>query len=85
VLVTESGEETLCAGDAAGFKAGDPDGHHFQNRSGKDAVILDIGTRSGAGFCYYSDADMVGLPFDEPAPLTRRDGTPCLNLVRRAP
>src|SRR4051794_25733415 len=33
VLVTDAGEETLRAGDYAGFKAGDPDGHHLQNRS----------------------------------------------------
>jgi uncharacterized cupin superfamily protein len=45
VLVTGSGEETLRAGDCAGFKAGEPDGHHFQNRSGRDAFLLEIGTR----------------------------------------
>ena len=33
VLVTDAGEETLRRGDAAGFKAGDRDGHCFQNRS----------------------------------------------------
>ncbi|HEX3887090.1 MAG TPA: cupin domain-containing protein [Phenylobacterium sp.] len=85
VLVTEAGDETLQAGDAAGFKAGDPNGHHFQNRSGQDAVLLDMGTRSGAGFCHYSDVDMIGPPFDDPAPLTRRDGTPYQNLIRRGP
>ena len=33
VLVTDAGEEILKAGDCAGFKAGDKDGHHLQNRS----------------------------------------------------
>ena len=33
VLVTDSGEEILKCGDCAGFKAGDRDGHHLQNRS----------------------------------------------------
>src|SRR6202051_1666669 len=33
MLVSDAGEETLTAGDCAGFKAGVPDGHHLQNRS----------------------------------------------------
>jgi uncharacterized cupin superfamily protein len=45
VLVTNSGEETLRAGDCAGFKAGDPDGHQLQNRSDREAVVLEIGGR----------------------------------------
>jgi hypothetical protein len=32
VLATDAGEEVLRAGDCAGFKAGDPDGHCLQNR-----------------------------------------------------
>ena len=34
VLVTGAGEEVLRAGDCAGFKAGDPDGHHLQEPLG---------------------------------------------------
>jgi uncharacterized cupin superfamily protein len=45
VLVTNSGEELLRAGDCAGFKAGARDGHHVQNRSSHDAVVLEIGSR----------------------------------------
>src|SRR5690349_2676807 len=45
VLVTDGGDETLRAGDAAGFKAGDPNGHCLQNRSRADALVLEIGTR----------------------------------------
>lgn len=41
ILVTDAGEEVLRAGDCAGFKAGDPDGHHLQNRSDRDALLLD--------------------------------------------
>jgi uncharacterized cupin superfamily protein len=43
--VTDSGEEILRAGDCAGFKANVPDGHHLQNRSTKDAVFLEVGSR----------------------------------------
>jgi uncharacterized cupin superfamily protein len=45
VLVTDSGEEILRAGDCAGFKAGVHDGHHLQNRSDREAVLLEIGSR----------------------------------------
>lgn len=45
VLITDAGEEVLKAGDSAGFKAGDPDGHHVTNRSDRRAVVLEIGTR----------------------------------------
>jgi uncharacterized cupin superfamily protein len=45
VLVTDAGAEVLRAGDSAGFKAGLRDGHHLQNRSALDAVVLEIGSR----------------------------------------
>jgi uncharacterized cupin superfamily protein len=45
VLVTDDGEEMLRAGDCAGFKAGESNGHHLQNRSNAEAVLLEIGAR----------------------------------------
>ena len=45
VLVTDAGEEVLRAGDCAGFKAGESNGHHLQNRTDADAVLLEIGAR----------------------------------------
>jgi uncharacterized cupin superfamily protein len=45
VLVTDAGEEVLRAGDCAGFKAGDENGHHLQNRSQQEAVVLEVGSR----------------------------------------
>jgi uncharacterized cupin superfamily protein len=45
VLVTDISEEILRARDCAGFKAGIKDGHHLQNRSSRDAVVLEIGSR----------------------------------------
>ena len=73
-LVTDTGEEILRPGDAAGFKAGDRDGHCFQNRSTKPVVIMEIGTRNEADVAYYSDVDMVSLP-GSPG-YAHRDGTP---------
>jgi uncharacterized cupin superfamily protein len=59
VLVTDAGEETLRAGDSAGFKAGVKDGHCLKNRSGADAVILTVGSRNDEDHGEYSDIDMV--------------------------
>jgi len=59
VLVTDAGEEVLRAGDCAGFKAGVPDGHHLQNRSEQDAVLLEVGSRRPADDAgEYPDIDM---------------------------
>ncbi len=59
VLVTNAGEEVLRAGDCAGFKAGAEDGHHLQNRTGVDAMVLEVGTRNPGGACDYPDIDMT--------------------------
>ena len=74
VLVTDSGEEILKAGDSAGFKAGVTDGHTFQNRTSANAVIMEIGTRLDEDAAYYSDIDLVSPP--GPINYTHRDGTP---------
>ena len=59
VLVTEAGEEVLRAGDCAGFRAGDPDGHQLQNRSDRDAVVLEVGSRRpGEDAVDYPDIDL---------------------------
>jgi len=61
VLVTDAGEETLRAGDCAGFKAGAPDGHHLQNRSGADALVLEVGTRREGDEATYPDIDLLAV------------------------
>src|SRR5215469_3221851 len=85
VLVTDDGEEVLQAGDAAGFKAGDANGHCLQNRSNSDACILEIGTRSPADIGHYSDIDMMAPAEGRPAAYTHRDGTPYEGIKRRGP
>ncbi|MGH8280038.1 MAG: cupin domain-containing protein [Gammaproteobacteria bacterium] len=60
VLASNDGEEVLHAGDCAGFKAGVTDGHHLQNRSGQEAVILEVGTRNPQGDDVdYPDIDLA--------------------------
>ena len=85
VLVTDGGEEILRAGDAAGFPAGDKNGHCLQNRSDRDTQVLEIGTRIPDDAAYYSDIDMVAPTGGKPAVYTRRDGTPYQDIRRRGP
>ena len=80
-LVTDDGEEILTAGDAAGFKAGEEDGHCFQNRSDADVVLLEIGTRIPEDFAWYSDIDMRTSPDGQ---YLHRDGTPYPKQERRS-
>jgi uncharacterized cupin superfamily protein len=72
VLVTDVGEETLRAGDCAGFKAGIKDAHHLQNRSPDDAQLLEVGSRKDEDAGEYADIDMRFSPDG----YTRKDGTP---------
>jgi uncharacterized cupin superfamily protein len=75
VLVTDDGEEILRAGDCAGFQGGTPDGHQLQNRSGQEALYLEVGSRR-------AEHDEVTYPdIDLRAPkgrvgFTRADGRP---------
>lgn len=85
VLVTDSGEEILRPGDAAGFPAGDENGHCLQNRSAGAAEVLEIGTRVADDTAYYSDVDMVAPAGGMPALYTHRDGTPYHDIQRRGP
>ena len=85
VLVTDSGEEVLRAGDAAGFPANDANGHCFQNRSDCEAQILEVGTRVTGDMGYYPDIDMVAPAEGKPAAYTHRDGTPYQDIRRRGP
>ena len=59
VLIEDDGESVLRAGDAAAFKAGVRNGHHLVNRSGRDALLLEIGTRDPNDRGEYPDIDMV--------------------------
>ncbi|HKR87302.1 MAG TPA: cupin domain-containing protein [Phenylobacterium sp.] len=74
VLVSEAGEQTLRPGDCAGFPAGKADGHHIQNRSDRELVLLEVGSRCPEeDGCDYPDIDMLAPPGAQG--YTRRDGT----------
>jgi uncharacterized cupin superfamily protein len=75
VLVDNDGETVMRAGDCAGFKAGVANGHCFQNRSDRDVLLLEVGSRRpDADGCDYPDIDLV-LREGESV-YRHRDGTP---------
>lgn len=76
ILIDDDGEHLLRAGDCAGFRSGDPNGHHLVNRSDRDAKVLEVGTRlpDGSEFVDYPDVDMVLLEGSDRT--HHRDGTP---------
>jgi uncharacterized cupin superfamily protein len=84
VMVTDAGEEILTSGDCAGFKAGERNGHHLQNRGIRDALVLEVGTRTKSDKGEYPDID---LAFDtgSGAMFQKKDGTPYTDLKRRGP
>jgi uncharacterized cupin superfamily protein len=78
VLVTDAGEETLQAGDCAGFKAGERDGHCLQNRSSRPAELLVVGSRHDADHGEYPDIDLKFKAgrYEGQGGYVHKDGTP---------
>lgn len=73
VLVTGTNEQILRVGDCAGFCAGDPEGHHLQNRAESRAVILEVGSANPVGDkCFYPGLDLYATA----AGYFHADGTP---------
>jgi uncharacterized cupin superfamily protein len=58
VLCEDDGEVLMRPGDAAGFKAGVANGHCLVNRSDRDAVYLEVGTRATRERADYPDIDL---------------------------
>ena len=83
-LVTDSGEEILKPGDCAGFKAGDKDGHHLQNRGNSEVLVLEIGARTKSDSGEYSDIDMK-TDTEAGVMYLHKDGTPYAGINRRGP
>ena len=52
-LVTDAGEQTLRAGDCAGYPAGKRDAHHFINRSSAPARDHEVGKPEQAEEAFY--------------------------------
>ena len=76
VLVEDGGETVLKPGEAAAWKAGVADGHCLVNRSSRDAVFIEVGTRAQAERAHYSDMDMMVTRDDKGFRYTRKNGEP---------
>jgi uncharacterized cupin superfamily protein len=78
VLVTDSGETLLRAGDCAGFPAGSRDGHMLRNDSSEAVVFLVVSNRDDADWGEYPDLDMrftAGRYSGKGGGFTRKDGS----------
>lgn len=76
VLVTKDGETELKPSMAAGFPAGDKNGHHLVNRSSEPAHYLEVGTRAKDDDVDYPDIDMKAEKRAGKIRFLHKDGTP---------
>jgi uncharacterized cupin superfamily protein len=76
VLVEDAGETILKVGDCAGFKANVANGHHLINRTQKDALYLEIGTRAPSERAHYPDVDLKFERDEKAARIMHKDGAP---------
>jgi uncharacterized cupin superfamily protein len=63
-LIEDGGETLLRAGDAAAFPKGTGDGHHMINRSDREAVYLEVGSRWPDDLTTCSDIDLKSANAD---------------------
>ncbi|MHC5822328.1 MAG: cupin domain-containing protein, partial [Nostoc sp.] len=61
-LVTDRGAEILTPGMAAGFPAGEANGHHLVNRSSVVAIYLEVGDRTANDKVTYPDENLMTTP-----------------------
>ena len=76
LLIEDGGTTVLEPGDAAGFKAGIANGHHLVNKSKRDAVYLEVGTRAKRERAHYPDVDLVYDKDENGFRFSRRSGEP---------
>jgi len=75
-LHTDEGESELTAGMCAGFKAGGGNAHRLLNKSGTQAIYLEVGDRSAGDAVAYPDDDLIARFSDGGWVFAHKDGTP---------
>ena len=76
ILQENESETVLRPGDAAGFQAGSGIAHCLVNRSGRDAVYLEVGTRSNRERVHYPDVDFFMARDQAGRRWSRKDAAP---------
>ena len=76
VLIEDDGETIMRPGDCAGFKANVANGHHLVNRTERDALYLEIGTRAPAERAHYPDVDLEFERDETSARILHKNGEP---------
>jgi uncharacterized cupin superfamily protein len=76
VLIEDDGEVVLKPGDAAGFKANSRNGHHLVNKTDRDAIYLEVGTRSKLERVEYPGVDLMVVRDDKGMRYTHKNGEP---------
>ncbi len=74
-LVSDEGETELGQGMAAGFPAGNPNGHQVVNRTRADIWYLEVGDRPQNEDVTYPDIDMANAVRDRRPNFIRKDGS----------
>ena len=76
VLIEDGGETIMRPGDCAGFKAGVSNGHHLVNRTERDALYLEVGTRSPVERSHYPDDDLFIERDEQQVRILHKSGEP---------
>lgn len=75
VLVTDDSETVLKPGMAAGFPAGEKNGHQLVNRTNAPAVYLEVGDRTSGDTVLYPDVDLMATGTPAGWQFTHKDGS----------
>lgn len=75
-LCEDGGETILKPGAAVAWKAGVTNGHCLVNRSNRDVVLIEVGSRAPTERAHYSDIDMLAVRDDMTFTYTRKNGEP---------
>ena len=75
VLVEGDTETPLKAGECAGFKAGEPVGHHIINKSSEVAILFEVGTRCDNEVCHYTGLDFTYRKVKGVVTFVNKDGS----------
>jgi uncharacterized cupin superfamily protein len=76
VLVEGDVETVLKTGECAGWKAGVALGHQLVNRTGRDALYIEIGTRAPRERAHYPGLDLMFSRDESGVRVTRKNGKP---------